>query len=109
MDSFDHLKEVDLWRQQSYAMKSILEIMRNRIGDHDIYGLGEPSIQQLGKRRLMVELAGIDDASKAKEYIQRTADFELALVKNPKIFFTTIDEINNYLQDKIRGPISVQV
>ena len=51
--------------QKSLAMSSILEIMRNRIQEHDVYGLGEPSIQNLGENRLMVELAGIDDVSRA--------------------------------------------
>ena len=79
-DIIDQIKE-----QKLYAMSSILEIMRNRIEAHDQYGLGEPSIQKLGEDRLMIELAGISDVSRAKEYIQRTADFELTLVKNQKL------------------------
>jgi len=83
--------------QKSLAMSSILEIMRNRIQEHDVYGLGEPSIQNLGKNRLMVELAGIDDVSRAKKYIQRTADFELALIKTYDQFLDQIDKIDNYI------------
>ena len=83
--------------QKSLAMSSILEIMRNRIQEHDVYGLGEPSIQKLGENRLMVELAGIDDVSRAKKYIQRTADFELALVKTYDQFLDQLDKIDNYI------------
>ena len=48
-------------------MKSIEEIMRKRINEHDQYGVGEPSIQSVGSDRLIVELAGITDLQKAKE------------------------------------------
>ena len=83
--------------QKTYAMNNILDIMRNRISEHDQYGLGEPSIQQLGSNRLVVELAGISDVSRAKEYIQRTADFELSLVKKQTDFFDIVSNINKYI------------
>ena len=83
--------------QKTLAMASILEIMRNRIQEHDVYGLGEPSIQNLGDNRLMVELAGVDDVSRAKKYIQRTADFELTLVKTYDQFLDQLDKIDNYI------------
>jgi len=83
--------------QKKLAMASILEIMRNRIQEHDVYGLGEPSIQNLGDNRLMVELAGVDDVSRAKKYIQRTADFELTLVKTYDQFLDQLDKIDNYI------------
>ena len=83
--------------QKNYAITSILEIMRNRINDHDQYGLGEPSIQQIGDDRLVVELAGITDLQKAKDYIQRTADFELTLVKENS-FLTNLETIEKYLE-----------
>ena len=78
---------IEIKNQKTYAMNSVLDVMRNRISEHDQYGLGEPSIQQLGASRLVVELAGISDISRAKEYIQRTADFELSLVKKQPVFF----------------------
>ena len=83
--------------QKTYSMISILEIMRSRIEEHDQYGLGEPSIQRLGENRLMVELAGIEDAERAKQYIQRTADFELALVRDFDKLLNNLDKINNYI------------
>ena len=46
---------------RSTTMTGILDIMRKRISDHDQYGLGEPTIQKVGKNRLIVELAGITD------------------------------------------------
>ena len=79
-------------RKQS--MLSILEIMRNRIEGHNQYGMGEPSIQQLGNDRLVIELAGVTDITKAKEYVQRTAEFQLTLVENLKTFKDLIFQID---------------
>tara|TARA_B100000131_G_scaffold251293_2_gene244822 strand:- start:89 stop:1846 length:1758 start_codon:yes stop_codon:yes gene_type:complete len=91
--------------QKTYSMSSILEVMRNRIEEHDQYGLGEPSIQKLGENRLMVELAGIDDAERAKKYIQRTADFELALVRDSNLLLNNLDKINEYIiNEKLEMP-----
>ena len=78
---------------RSTTMNGILDIMRKRISDHDQYGLGEPTIQKVGKNRLIVELAGITDLEKAKAYIQRTADFEITLVKEDA-FITFVENID---------------
>ena len=84
--------------QKKNAMNNILDIMRKRIAEHDQYGLGEPAISQIGDNRLMVELAGITDVARAKEYIQRTAEFELTLVKKYEQHINIIDQINKYIQ-----------
>lgn len=97
-DNTDIITEIK--NQQVYAMKSILDVMRNRIIEHDQYGLGEPSIQQLGSNRLVVELAGISDVSRAKDYIQRTADFELALLKKQDQFADILLKIKQYLNSQ---------
>ena len=76
-------------------MGGIVTIMRNRIESHNKYGLGEPSIQQYGVDRMIVELAGISDVLTAKDYIQRTAEFELTLVENSDTFRKTIDNIES--------------
>tara|TARA_Y100001970_G_scaffold294366_1_gene451727 strand:+ start:50600 stop:52297 length:1698 start_codon:yes stop_codon:yes gene_type:complete len=82
------------------SMLSILEIMRNRIEDHNQYGMGEPSIQQLGADRMIIELAGISDVSKAKDYVQRTAEFQLTLVENLQVFKDLIFQIDqNHKRD----------
>ena len=78
-----------------------VRVMRNRIEDHDQYGLGEPSIQQLGDSRLVVELAGISDVSRAKDYIQRTADFELSLVKKQEEYDNILSNIKNHMKNNL--------
>ena len=96
--STDNDKIIDkIEEQKSYAMASILEVMRNRIQDHDQYGLGEPSIQSIGTDRIVVELAGITDLKRAKDYIQRTADFELSLVRGQAELVNVLRDIDSYI------------
>jgi len=104
-DNYQVIKEIN--SQHDYAMQSILDIMRNRIEDHDQYGLGEPSIQKLGDNRLVVELAGVTDISKAKNYIQRTADFELSLVENQNQLTDVIVKIQGYIDSKMDRSLAI--
>jgi len=52
-------------------------IIRLRI---DEFGVEEPLIQKVGRERLIVELAGIDDEDQAKGIVQRNAFLEFKLV-----------------------------
>ena len=104
-DNYQVVQEIN--KQHDYAMQSILDIMRNRIEDHDQYGLGEPSIQKLGDNRLVVELAGVSDISKAKKYIQRTADFELSLVKNQNQLTDIIIKIQDYIDNNMGSSLAL--
>lgn len=52
-------------------------IIRSRV---DEFGVEEPLIQKVGSERLIVELAGIDDESRAKEVINQQAYLEWKLV-----------------------------
>ena len=81
------------------SMNDILEIMRNRIESHNQYGMGEPTIQRFGDDRLIIELAGVTDATKAKDYIQRTAEFKLVLVHDAAKLGDIIQRIDNNLDD----------
>ena len=54
-----------------------LKILRTRI---DAFGVEEPIIQKRGADRIIVELAGLDDESRAKEIINRQAYLEWKLV-----------------------------
>ena len=91
-----------LKNERSNSMSSILEIMRNRIENHNQYGVGDPSIQQLGNDRLVIELAGVMDVAKAKEYIQRTAEFQLSLVEDIEKFKELIFKIDEHSQSEFQ-------
>ena len=84
------------------SITSILEVMRNRIESHNKYGVGEPTIQQFGSDRLIIELAGVSDVSNAKEYIQRTAEFELSLVYDLQKFNDVLLSIDKGAKNEIK-------
>jgi preprotein translocase subunit SecD len=54
-----------------------IETIRNRI---DEFGVSEPSITAQGDNRILVQLPGVQDATKAKELINRTARLEFHMV-----------------------------
>jgi preprotein translocase subunit SecD len=54
-----------------------IETIRNRI---DEFGVSEPSITAQGDDRILVQLPGVQDATQAKELINRTARLEFRLV-----------------------------
>lgn len=67
--------------QVSEIKKQILDqaigVIRNRI---DEFGVSEPSISAQGENRILVQLPGVKDSSKAKDLINRTAHLEFRIV-----------------------------
>ena len=63
--------------RRSDAIDRGLKILRTRI---DAFGVEEPLIQKSGTDRIIVELAGLDDESRAKDIINRQAYLEWKLV-----------------------------
>nr|MCS5621567.1 hypothetical protein [Nitrospinaceae bacterium] len=68
--------------QADDAINRVLEILQNRV---DQFGVSEPTIQKQGNRRIIVELAGIQDSKRARDLLQSTALLEFILVKSPEI------------------------
>jgi len=64
------------------AINRVLEILQNRV---DQFGVSEPTIQKQGNRRIIVELAGIQNSERARELLQSTALLEFVLVKSPDL------------------------
>jgi len=60
------------------AVRQGLETIRNRI---DQFGVSEPSIQQQGENRILVQLPGVQDPARAKALIGKTALLEFKLVR----------------------------
>jgi len=79
------------------AVQRALEIIRNRV---DQFGVSEPTIQKVGTRRIIVELAGVQDATRARELIQTTALLEFKLVKEPDEVNAVIQKIDRVLRQK---------
>ncbi|MCG3176169.1 MAG: Protein translocase subunit SecDF [Candidatus Omnitrophica bacterium] len=61
------------------ATSRAIEVVRNRI---DQFGVAEPSIQQQGEDRILVQLPGISDRERALQLIGKTALLEFKLVED---------------------------
>ncbi len=75
------------------AINRALEILQNRI---DEFGVSEPTIQKQGNRRVIVELAGIQDPERARSLLQSTALLEFSLLKDGAVtqnLLTRVDRI----------------
>jgi len=64
-------------RTQEFALKQNIQTLHNRINE---LGVAEPVIQQQGSDRVVVQLPGIQDPTRAKEILGRTATLEVRMV-----------------------------
>jgi preprotein translocase subunit SecD len=68
-------KEISTLRE--LAVRQGLETIRNRV---DQFGVAEPSIQQQGENRILVQLPGVQDPERAKALIGKTALLEFKML-----------------------------
>ena len=66
-------------RTKEQAIIQALETIRNRI---DQFGVREPTLQRQGERRIIIQLPGVEDPSRAKSLIGKTALLEFKMVDN---------------------------
>ncbi|HEV3011176.1 MAG TPA: protein translocase subunit SecD [Burkholderiales bacterium] len=71
------LKPEAVRRNQEYALKQNITTLHNRINE---LGVAEPIIQQQGAERIVVQLPGVQDVTRAKRLIGRTATLEIRMV-----------------------------
>ena len=81
----------NLLTETEHAVIRAEEIIRNRV---DEFGVAEPVIQLVGKKRIIVELAGIDDPQRAKDIIHSTALLEFVLLKDAEYTQDIISRID---------------
>lgn len=72
--SRDYLREME-----STAVERSIEVIRNRI---DEFGVTEPEIMSQGQDRIVVQLPGVKDITRAKDLIGRTAKLEFRFVNS---------------------------
>jgi protein-export membrane protein SecD len=72
-------------------MDRALEVIRNRI---DEFGVTEPVVQKAGNRRIIVELAGVDDFELAREIISKAAVLEFQMVRPRAEMSRLIDKLD---------------
>ena len=80
--------------QADDAVNRVLEILRNRV---DQFGVSEPTIQKQGSRRIIVELAGIQDSERARSLLQSTALLEFFIVKDPAVVNDVLLQVDKVL------------
>ena len=64
-------------KTQEFALQQNIQTLRNRVNE---LGVAEPIIQQQGADRVVVQLPGVQDTTKAKDIIGRTATLEVRMV-----------------------------
>ena len=74
------LTDREMARLRDFAVRQGVETIRNRV---DQFGVAEPTIQRQGENRILVQLPGIQDPTRAKALIGKTAVLEFKLVDEP--------------------------
>jgi preprotein translocase subunit SecD len=92
----------DLKKEAEDAINRSLEVLRNRI---DQFGVSEPSIQKQGSRRIVVELAGIQDVGRAKKIIGKTALLEFKLVREWEDTWSIVQKIDKIVKRRKYGEL----
>ena len=73
------LRASEITALKDLAVRQALETIRNRV---DQFGVAEPSIQQQGENRILVQLPGVQDPERAKALIGKTALLEFKLLED---------------------------
>ena len=71
------LSEVEQREVKKFALQQNMTTLRNRVNE---LGVAEPVIQQQGDNRIVVQLPGIQDTTRAKDILGTTATLEYRLV-----------------------------
>ena len=71
-----YLSEEEIAKIESDAIDQNLTTLRNRVNE---LGVSEPIVQRQGKRRIVVQLPGIQDTAEAKKILGKTATLEFHL------------------------------
>ena len=87
------------------AVSRSQEILTNRV---DQFGVSEPSIHRQGNHRIVVELPGVHDPSRARALIGKTALLEFKLLASDDKTQLILEEIDSYLKREIAGGLSIE-
>ncbi|MEO5346644.1 MAG: protein translocase subunit SecD [Magnetococcus sp. YQC-9] len=71
------LSPTEVTELKKFAVDQSIQTIRSRI---DQFGVSEPSLQKQGEDRILLQLPGLNDPSRAKTLIGRTARLEFKLV-----------------------------
>jgi preprotein translocase subunit SecD len=71
------LKPETVFKLQESALQQNITALRKRVNE---LGVSEPIVQQQGNDRILIQLAGVTDPTRAKDVIGRTATLEFRMV-----------------------------
>lgn len=71
------LTEQAVQQERESALEQNITTLRNRVNE---LGIAEPIVQQQGEQRIVVQLPGVQDTTRAKEILGATATLEFRLV-----------------------------
>ncbi len=72
-----NMRDEDIAERRRFALQQNITTLRNRVNE---LGVAEPIIQQQGSDRIVVQLPGVQDTTRAKEILGATATLEFRLV-----------------------------
>lgn len=88
-------------KEKEDAVKTAYEIIRNRI---DQFGVAEPLIQRVANtNRIIIQLPGLKDPSRAKDLIGKTAMLEFKFVASSEQMQETYEAMDKFLQENIQN------
>ncbi|HEX9391016.1 MAG TPA: protein translocase subunit SecD [Usitatibacteraceae bacterium] len=87
------MKPETLNKLQENALQQNITALRKRVNE---LGVSEPIVQQQGADRILVQLAGVQDPTRAKDVIGRTATLELRNVAEEQAAGPGLDAFERY-------------
>src|SRR5690606_20264275 len=75
-----NMSEASIVELQRYAVQQNLTTLRSRVNE---LGVKQPKIQHVGLNRIVIELPGIQDNTRAKDLISAVATLQFHLVAGP--------------------------
>jgi preprotein translocase subunit SecD len=94
------VNELDAQRIEKKAILDAVETLRNRV---DQFGVAEPLIQNVGQKRIMLQMPGVSDIESVKKVVGSVAKLEFRLVP---VGQESVSSIN--LKDKSGAQVKVE-
>ena len=86
------MKPETVFKLQESALQQNITALRKRVNE---LGVSEPIVQQQGSDRILIQLAGVTDPTRAKDVIGRTATLEFRMVADEQMSGRSFEQFRN--------------